>query len=84
MHDHLDATAELPVTRESSAYLGEAAAVARDLFERDAGEAVIRERAGHVVRLLDAVDGTGHEEADEHVAAARTAAAELANGGDGD
>lgn len=77
LHEHLAATAELPVERESSAYLGEAAAVARDLAERPATPAVVRERAGHVRDLLAAVEGTGNDEADEHVAAARKLAEEL-------
>ncbi|WP_435126728.1 hypothetical protein [Halobaculum sp. D14] len=76
--DRLDATEERPVTREANAYLGEAAAVARDLADHDADPAVVRERAGHVVDLLDELDGTGDDEADSHVDAARALAAELA------
>ena len=82
MHRELDATAELPVNREASAYLGEAAAVARDLHEREASESVVRERAGHVARLLDSIDGTGNAEANDRVAAARAAAVALSGGGD--
>ena len=81
LHDHLAATAELPVEREASAYLGEAEAVARDLHERPADPSVVRERACHVVDLLAAVDGTGNDEADEHVEAARELAADLADDG---
>ncbi|WP_313692738.1 hypothetical protein [Halorarum halobium] len=80
LHDRLESTAELPVEREASAYLGEAEAVARDLVERPADPDVVRERAGHVRDLLAEIDGTGNDEADEHVAAARELAAELADG----
>lgn len=86
LHDHLEATAELPVEREAGAYLGEAEAVARDLAERPAEPAVVRERAEHVRDLLAEVEGTGNDEADEHVAAARDLAKELvekSTGGDG-
>lgn len=84
MYRELAATAELPVAREAGAYLGEAEAVARDLAEREASPAVVRERAGHVVDLLDAVEETGDDEADERVAAARAAAAVLAGESDDD
>ncbi|ESP89902.1 hypothetical protein [Candidatus Halobonum tyrrellensis] len=78
MYRDLAATAERPVNRESSAYLGEAEAVARDLHERAASREVVRERAGHVVRLLDSIEGTGDDAADGRVASARATAAELA------
>lgn len=78
LHDRLDATAELPVEREASAYLGEAEAVARDLVERPAEPAVVRERAGHVRDLLAEIEETGNTEADEHLAEARELASELA------
>ncbi|QLG60568.1 hypothetical protein [Halorarum salinum] len=81
LHDHLDATAELPVEREASAYLGEAEAVARDLVERSAESAVVRERTGHVRDLLAEIEGTGNTDADEHVAEARALASELAGEG---
>lgn len=80
LHEHLEATAELPVEREASAYLGEAEAVARDLVERPADAAVVRERAGHVRDLLAEIEGTGNPTADEHVDAARELASELAEG----
>lgn len=76
LYRHLAATAELPVERHASRLLGEAEAVADDL--RDCDEAVAAERAEVVLDLLAEVDGTGHEEADEHVASARDAAARVA------
>lgn len=76
LYRHLAATAELPVERRAGRVLGEAEAVADDL--RDCEPAVAAERAGIVLDLLEEIDGTGHEEADEHVAAAREAAAEVA------
>lgn len=76
LYRHLAATAELPVERHASRVLGEAEAVADDL--RDCEPAVAEERAAVVLDLLAEIDGTGHERADEHVAAAREAAARLA------
>jgi hypothetical protein len=78
LHDHLAATAELPVERAASRLLGEAEAVAEDL--RDADPEVQAERAAVVVELLAKIDETGHPEADEHVERARELAAKLADG----
>ena len=71
LHDHLAATAELPVERTASRWLGEAEAVAADLRESDLPAAVVAERLDVVAHLLDRVEGTGDEEADEHVRRAR-------------
>lgn len=76
LYRELAATAELPVERSASRVLGEAEAVADDL--RDCDPAVHRERAAVVLDLLEAVDGTGHEAADEHVEVAREIARGLA------
>jgi hypothetical protein len=76
LYRELAATAALPVERSASRVLGEAEAVADDL--RDCEPAVRRERAAVVVDLLEEVDGTGHEAADEHVEAAREIARSLA------
>lgn len=76
LYRELAATAELPVERRASRLLGEAEAVADDL--RDCGPAVRRERAAVVLELLEEVDSTGHEEADERVANARAIAGRLA------
>jgi len=77
LHEHLAATAERPVARAASAHLGEAEAVARDLAERPADPDTVRERTGHVVRLLREAGDTEDERADEHVAAALKLADEL-------
>lgn len=76
LYDHLAATAELPIERSASRLLGEAEAVADDL--RDADSTVQAERAAIVLQLLDEIEETGNEEADEHVDAARTLARTIA------
>lgn len=82
LQDHLVATEELPVSRESSPYLGEAAAIATDLATHDPDPNVVRERVGHVQSLLAEITETGHPEADEHVATARDLAARILNSGE--
>lgn len=77
VHDHLAATEELPLDRDATRWIAEAEAVAGDLREVD-DEAVVRRRMGHVRELLSNVDGTGHPEADDHVAAAKELADEVA------
>jgi hypothetical protein len=67
IHDHLAATQELPVERAASRWIGEAEAVARDLAEANLESAVVAERLGHVDSLLDEVETTGDESADEHL-----------------
>lgn len=70
LHEHLAATAELPLDREATRWIAEAEAVAEDCLE--VGEAaVVRRRVGHVRDLLANVDATGHPEGDEHVESAR-------------
>lgn len=76
LYRHLADTAELPVERRASRVLGEAEAVADDL--RDCGPTVAAERAAVVLDLLAEIDGTGHDEADDHVTAAREAASRVA------
>ena len=71
LHDHLAATAERPVETDASRWLGEAEAVAADVAGGDAPTAAIETRMEQVRDLLAHVEGTGDEEADEHVAAAR-------------
>ena len=73
VHDHLAATAERPVERSASRWIGEAEAVAGDLVGPEIDPDVARDRLGHVDSLLSNVETTGDTEADEHV----TAAAEL-------
>lgn len=71
LHDHLAATAERPVERTASRWLGEAEAVAADVADGDAPEAAVERRVRQVRELLSNVEGTGDPVADEHVAAAR-------------
>lgn len=78
LYRELAATAELPVERHASRVLGEAEAVADDL--RDCDPAVRRERAAVVVDLLEEVEATGNEAADERVEIARELAEALASG----
>jgi len=68
---HLRATAERPVERTASRWLGEAEAIAVDVAEHDLDPATRRERLGKIESLLSNVETTGDEQADEHVAAAR-------------
>ncbi len=84
LHAHLDATAELPVDPRASTWLGEAEAVARDAVGDDVPDAVVRKRIAQVRDLLASVDGTGNDEADERVAAARETAYEILDELDGD
>jgi len=78
LHEHLLATEELPIDHRANRWLGEAEAVAADLRYNDATADVVRERAGHVVHLLENVADTGSEAADEHAAAALEIAGSLA------
>lgn len=80
LHAHLEATAELPIDRETNRWLGEAEAVARDAAKSDLSATVVRERIHHVEELLSEVDETGHEAGDEHLEAARTLCQEILNG----
>lgn len=67
LHAELAATAELPIERDASRWIGEAEAVAEDLVGAAASEAVVDRRVGHVRDLLAEVDETGNDAADEHV-----------------
>jgi len=77
LHEHLAATAELPVERDAARWIGEAEAVAADLAAAPADDAVMAERVGHVRDLLSNVHETGHPEAEDHVAEARRLAAAI-------
>jgi uncharacterized membrane protein YccC len=77
LQHHLDATEELPVRPAASPWLGEAAALASDLADADLPAAVVAERVRRVRDLLDSIETTGNETADDHVAAAETAAARV-------
>jgi hypothetical protein len=80
LHDHLAATAELPLDREATRWVAEVEAVAGDCLEIG-DPAVRRRRVGHVRDLLGNVEATGHPEGDDHVEAARALAAELSDDG---
>ena len=67
LHAELAATAELPIERDASRWIGEAEAVAEDLVGAAASEAVVDRRVGHVRDLLAEVEDTGSEAADERV-----------------
>lgn len=77
LHEHLAATAELPVETDASRWLGEAEAAAEDAAGEGVPEAAVAKRVSQVRSLLDNVEGTGDAAADEHVAAARELAREL-------
>lgn len=79
LHDRLVATETLPVERDAGWRLGEAQALAADIATGDPDAAVVRERAAEIQTLLAEIDGTGDETADEHVAAARELAAQIAD-----
>jgi hypothetical protein len=80
LHDHLTATAELPVERTASHWLGEAEAVVADLVAADLDDDVAQQRLEHVRELLANVDATGDDAADDHVAAARDITDQLLDG----
>jgi hypothetical protein len=67
----LAATEELPVDRDAGRWIGEAQAVAGDAASGGLDESVVRERVARVRELLDHVESTGHEGADERVERAR-------------
>lgn len=70
---HLGATEELALEEDANRWLGEAHAVASDLAESDVSDETLVERVETVLELLAEVDGTGDDEADQHVAAAKRA-----------
>ncbi|WP_128477285.1 hypothetical protein [Halorussus pelagicus] len=71
LHDHLEATAELPVETRASQWLGETQAVCEDALGPDVPETVIEKRVEQVRMLLSNVETTGSDAADDHVVAAR-------------
>ncbi|WP_126661063.1 hypothetical protein [Haloterrigena salifodinae] len=77
LHRHLEATAELPIDRTANRWLGEAEAVARDVATSDLDEETTLERVAKVQHLLGEVDETGHEEADDHLEAAKEVCTEI-------
>jgi len=77
LYDHVAATAERPVERTASRWLGEAEAIAGDVAHGNIAPEVRRERLEKVEHLLGNVDATGDEAADERVAAAEAILDEL-------
>nr|WP_255194588.1 hypothetical protein [Natronobeatus ordinarius] len=71
LHDHLAATAELPIDRTANRWLGEAEAIAGDVATSDLDEATTRTRVEQVRHLLAQAGRTGHDEADAHLETAR-------------
>ena len=82
LHAHLEATAGLPIDPAANRWLGEAEAVVADIAEGDPAPAVVTDRAGTVVRLLESAGDTDNDEAAACVDAALAVARELvARGG---
>jgi hypothetical protein len=77
LHDRLEATEELPVRPGASVWLGEAAAIAADLVDADLSRSVVVDRVRRVASLLDEVETTDNQAADEHVRAAERIAARI-------
>lgn len=77
---HLEATEELPLPDRTHRWLGEAQAAAADAVGEDVPKAVVRKRAEQVRELLNHVEVTGDQEADEHVEAAREVAVRIVDG----
>ena len=77
LHQHLEATAHLPVETSASRWLGEAEAVCADAIGPEVPESVIEKRVEQVRMLLSNVDETGNAAADERVGAARQLLAEI-------
>ncbi|UTF52316.1 hypothetical protein [Natronosalvus rutilus] len=71
LHDHLEATAELPIDRRTNRWLGEAEAVARDAAVNDLDEATSRKRVRQVAHLLAEADSPENERAKGHLESAR-------------
>ncbi|WP_338036882.1 hypothetical protein [Natronorubrum sulfidifaciens] len=67
----LEATADVPVNRTASRWLGEAEAIAADAATSDLEDATVRERVATVRELLSEIDDTGHEDADAHLESAK-------------
>ena len=79
LHEELAATAERPVERTASRYIGEAEAIAADLIDAPTDPELVRDRATHIVSLLENVKETGDQAATGHVETARTLSTELAS-----
>lgn len=74
IHEHLRATEEQPLNEDANRLLGESQAIAEDAATGDIDDQTAKERVEDVLELLEEIEATGDETADEHVDAARRAA----------
>jgi len=77
LHEHLEATEELPVRPAASVWLGEAAAITADLVGADLPQSVVVDRVSRVAELLAEVETTGNTQVDDHVRAAERIATRI-------
>ncbi len=77
IHEHLEATAELPIDHRTNRWLGEAEAVAADAAFNDLDAETMAKRLSQVRHLLEEADAAGHPEADEHLEQAREVCARV-------
>jgi hypothetical protein len=76
LYRELVATEDLPLERRANQWIGEAQAVADTI--RDAPDEARRKGANDIVRLLESIDDTGDERADEHIERAHEIAERVA------
>ena len=79
LHEESAATAERPIEQTPSRYIGEAEAIAADLIDAPTDRELIRDRATHIVSLLENVKETGDQAATERVETAKTLATKLSS-----
>ncbi|WP_247006177.1 hypothetical protein [Halorientalis litorea] len=77
LHDHLEATARLPIDPTTNRWLGEAQAAAADIADGTAPDSVVEKRAEQVRHLLENAGNPENEQARAHVTAALALAREL-------
>lgn len=77
LHDHLEATAQLPIDATTNRWLGEAEAAAADIADGPAPDSVVEKRAGQVRHLLENAGTPENEQAREHATAALALTREL-------
>ncbi|WP_247000803.1 hypothetical protein [Halosolutus gelatinilyticus] len=77
LHEHLAATAELPIDRTTNRWLGEAEAVARDAATTDLDRETTKKRVRQIRHLLAEAGDPDHEEASKHVETARERCADI-------
>ena len=70
LQSHLAATEELDIDRRANRWLGEAESVAADITGEDVSERVIEKRVAQIEELLQSIDETENQEADEHISVA--------------